>query len=73
MKNIGGKTDNSLQIQVFVIPLQKNMDNHIYEIYRSLSARIRNVFMLCISRLRKIEDKYLHSTQEYNITFGRVV
>ena len=57
MKNIDGKTDNSLQIQVFVIPLQKNMDNHIYEIYRSLSARIRNVFML--SRLRKIEDKYL--------------
>ena len=29
MKNIGGKTDNSLQIQVFVIPLQKDMDNHI--------------------------------------------
>lgn len=59
MKNIDGKTENSLQIQVFVIPLQKNMDNHIYEIYRSLSARIRNVFMLSISRLRKIEDKYL--------------
>ena len=31
MKNIGGKTDNSLQIRVFVIPLQKNMDYHIYE------------------------------------------